>query len=111
MAAEARSLALHRAVAEKIRHDPALFEKARKTLARFRTIFVPGQPYLAEWESLFDQGMEAALSMAVEESEHAAIMRKSSPFAGILSVSERQAIFDEWSARRAQYSGRIPLSK
>jgi len=71
-----RSLALHRLVAERVMRDPALFEKARMTLARWReTVCVTSQPYLEEWERLMNQGVEACLSVALEDSQRAAALR------------------------------------
>lgn len=85
-----RSLAMHRLVADKIRRDPALFEKAKGTLARWRTVVCPAsQPYLEEWERLMKQGADACLAVAVEDSERANALRQSSPFAGILTNQER----------------------
>ncbi|MFZ1445403.1 MAG: hypothetical protein WAS49_07990 [Candidatus Dechloromonas phosphoritropha] len=92
-----RSLALHRLVAERIMRDPALFEKARLTLARWRrTVCVASQPYLEEWERLMNQGIEACLSVAVEDSQRAAALRQSSPFAGVLTNRERFACLKQW---------------
>ena len=72
--------------------NPALFEKARLTLARWRQMAcVASQPYLEEWEHLMNQGIEACLSVAVEDSQRAAALRQSSPFPGILTNRERFA--------------------
>lgn len=92
-----RSLDLHRLAVEKIRRDPALFEKVKATLARWRvTVSSTTQPYLAEWERLIADGMETCLAMAVEDSEHATALRKSSPFAGVLTNQERLAFLKAW---------------
>lgn len=93
-----RSLALHCLVAEKIRRDPSLFEKPKEVIKRWSLIVSPhSQPYLREWEKLLDQGMDACLAVATEDSERAAALRQSSPFVGILSNAERQAFFREWA--------------
>ena len=97
-----RSLAMHRLVAEKIRQNPALFNQARATLARWRkTVCVSSQPHLREWECLMNQGMEACLAFAVEDSERATQLRQSSPFAGLLSHSDRFAFLKTWSLTHA----------
>lgn len=97
-----RSLAIHRLVAERIRQNPALFDKAKETLARWRkTVCVSSQPYLYEWELLMNQGIEACLVVAVEESERATALRQSSPFAGILSNQDRFAFLKTWSLDHA----------
>ena len=92
-----RSLALHRLVAERVMRDPALFEKARLTLSKWRqTVCVASQPYLEEWERLMNQGVDACLSVAVEDSERAAVLRQSSPFSGVLTNRERFAFLRQW---------------
>lgn len=95
---DARSLALHRLIAEKIARDPALFDRARTTLARWRIIVDRNsQPYLEEWERLMEQGREACLAVATEESEHATALRQSSPFAGVLTARERFLFLKNWT--------------
>jgi hypothetical protein len=92
-----RSLALHRLVADKIRHDPALFERARATLARWRTTAGPAsQPYLEEWERLMNQGVEDCLAVAVDDSERATALRQSSPLSVLLTNRERFAFLENW---------------
>jgi len=97
MQIDQRSLYLHRLVAEKLRREPWLFDNARATLARWRTIVAPNsQPYLREWERIFDMGMDAALAVATERSERADALRQSSSFCGILTNQERIAFFRQW---------------
>ncbi len=102
---DARSLAMHRLVAETIRRDPALFEKARATLRRWRGSVSPGaRPYLDEWERLLRVGIEASLAVAVEDSERATALRQCSPFAGILTSQERFAFLRTWKKAHAPTS-------
>ncbi len=97
-----RTLAMHRLVAEKIRQTPALFDKAKATLARWRTtVSVSSQPYLLEWELLMNQGVETCLAVAVEESERAKALRQSSPFAGLLTHQDRFTFLKTWSLDHA----------
>lgn len=51
-----------------------------------------------------NQGMEVALGVAVEDSEHAADLRRSSPFAGVLTNKERFAFFKNWSRRHVPHA-------
>jgi hypothetical protein len=97
-----KSLALHQLVAQKIERDPRLFGHVQKTL-EFRRSQADwaNQPYLARWQALVDDGMQAALSVAVEESERGQAMRQASPFAGILSNSERRSFLKSWSRNHA----------
>ena len=97
-----RTLAMHRLVAEKIRDDPALFDKAKTTLARWRTtVCIRSQPYLCEWERLLNLGIETSLAMAIEDSERATQLRQSSPFAGILTHQDRFAFLKKWKIDHA----------
>lgn len=58
---DARTLDLHRRVAEKVRADPRLFDQAAATLKRWREMYSPHSlPYLAEWERLIGLGMRHA---------------------------------------------------
>ncbi|HQR29223.1 MAG TPA: hypothetical protein PLL32_02360 [Anaeromyxobacteraceae bacterium] len=100
---DARSLELHRLVAARIRRDPALLERVRLTLRRWRDPDDRSRadPYLAEWERLLDQGLEPLLATAVEDSERAATLRQCSPFTGILSAKERHAFLKSWAADHA----------
>jgi hypothetical protein len=94
---DARCLALHRLVVDKVRGDPVLFDQVRSTLSRWRTMVdARSQSYLLEWEALVALGMGECLALAVEESERAAVLRKSSPFAGILTDEERVAFLSSW---------------
>lgn len=101
---DSRSLALHRLVAAKIRNDPALFERARATLARWRSsVCVQSQPYLEEWQRLMDQGADVCLTVAVDDSEKATAMRQSSPFSGLLTNRERFAFLKAWNQDHAPH--------
>ena len=95
-----RSLAMHRLIAEKLRRDPALFENVRATLIRWRsTVCQASQPYLNEWELLIQQGMDACLAVAIEDSQRATALRQSSPFCGVLTEPERLAFLKTWDAK------------
>ncbi|GHT89295.1 hypothetical protein AGMMS49543_28340 [Betaproteobacteria bacterium] len=93
-----RSLAFHRLVAEKIRRDPGLFSKVLPTLQRWKGAegCRRSLPYLMEWEQLARQGMDACLTIATEDSEHAQALRQSTPFVGILTHAERFAFLKSW---------------
>jgi hypothetical protein len=97
-----RSLAMHCLVAERVRRDPALFERAQLTLARWRsTVCAASQPYLDEWDALMSQGAEVCLRVATEDSERATALRQSSPFAGLLTHQERFAFLKSWGSNHA----------
>jgi len=93
---EARSLAMHAAIARKIEREPALLEKARGNLHRWRQLdsHRPTPEWLKEWSALLEKSWPEIASLMVEPSERAARLRQSSPFAGLLSVVERQRIYE-----------------
>lgn len=96
---EARSLALHRLVAEKLRRQPERLDKVRLTLKRWQARATPQvQGELDQWQALLDQGLEAILAVAEEDSERGRALRKSSPLIGILSPHEQMAFFRTWRA-------------
>ena len=98
-----RSLAMHRLVAKRIRENPELFDKARATLGRWRsTVSVGSQPYLKLWDDVMNEGIEACLDLAVENSERATALRQASPFAGILTDEERLTFLRTWNRDHAQ---------
>lgn len=97
---DARSLALHLLVVKKLRNDPSLFGQVCATLSKWRDIVDQrSQPYLIEWETLIARGMDECLTVTGEEPEHADALRKSSPFAGILTEDERLTFPAGWSKR------------
>ena len=94
---EKRSIALHRAIAERIRKNPALMEKARENLRKYLDRFArenrPLPNALSEWQDiLMSQSREAVLELLVSSGESASRLRQSSPFAGILTPKERWKI-------------------
>ena len=99
---DARTLAMHRVMVEKIRREPALFARLGQNLARWKQTAAPGtQAYLEAWQALVDQGPEACFAVALEESDRGQVMRSSSPFAGVLTNAERWAFLKSWSRHEA----------
>jgi hypothetical protein len=95
-----RSLALHETVAAKIEARPELLDVARANLARW----IGRSPHgaLLEWQRLLDRvTIPELVALLRSESETAARLRQSSPFAGILTPEERLAILRRHDPRRA----------
>ena len=88
-----RSLALHHAVAEKLRAQPERIEIARENLRRWSAGAGRSQPYLDEWRRILDLPLEEILSLMEQDGERMTALRQSSPFAGILEPAERWAIY------------------
>ncbi len=88
-----RSRALHEAVASKLKDQPELLAVARSNLERW--LAASPSPVLKEWQRLLDQlPLPELLTLLVSASEEAKQLRQSSPFAGLLTPAERQAILD-----------------
>jgi hypothetical protein len=95
-----RSLALHEAVAAKLEADAQLVEIARANLQRW--LSTSRNPALLEWRRLLDTlPQPELLSLLRSRGDDAARLRQSSPFAGLLTPRERQAILDRHESRRA----------
>jgi hypothetical protein len=88
-----RSLALHHAVAEKLRAHPELIEIARENLNRWYAASGRSQPYLDEWRQILDKPLDEVLSLMEQDSERMTALRQSSPFAGVLAPAERWAVY------------------
>jgi hypothetical protein len=91
--AEERSLAYHRAVAERL-HDDAVLERARARLRdwRERGIVVA---YALEWEHILAMPLEALKQAILDESEAGRARRQATPFAGVLAPRERWQLWRE----------------
>lgn len=97
-----RSLAFDRLIAAKLRANPALVTKARANLERWLATCSPGvRPVLVEWQRLLDGPAEALFAMLEGSDEHAARLRQSSPFCGIITPAERTRILRDFHARES----------
>jgi hypothetical protein len=95
-----RSLALHEAVAARIEAHPELLDVARRNLARWLSHGRQGA--LLEWQALLERvSVSELVALLRSESETAARLRQSSPFAGVLTPEERRAILRRYDAQRA----------
>jgi hypothetical protein len=91
--AEARSLELHRLVAQRLRQDPPLIEKAR---ARVRVWLDDGRAhpnYALAWREALEGPFEELLALLVDPGQRARDLRQASPFAGFL---EPRARWEAW---------------
>jgi hypothetical protein len=97
-----RSLALHRAIAGKLRANPALLEIARENLNRWSIANGRSQPYWDAWREILNRPMGDVLELIVEDSERMTAMRQATPFAGVLAPAERWAIYVNFESGRAK---------
>ena len=89
-----RSLALHAAIAERLRVDPdAVLAQARASLARMRSLHAGAQQLLDEWKTLLRRPLPALLSVFGDPSPWARELRHVTPFSGVLSARERASVY------------------
>jgi hypothetical protein len=94
--AEARSLAYHHVVSERLRTDPDLAARARTRVEQW---IADGRSvhYALAWERLLAGPVETLRATLVADTEEARALRQATPFAGALSPQERWRI---WSDER-----------
>lgn len=90
--AEARSLAYHRVIAERLPEEPALLDAARGRIAEWRRDGRLHEAYLAAWEALLTGPPSALIASITADDEAARALRQTTPFAGALDPRERWAI-------------------
>jgi hypothetical protein len=99
--AEERSIAYHRAVAERLRREPALLEVARARvegwLAEGRSPF-----YAGRWRELLSRPLDELLAFLSDPGEDARAMRQATPFAGMIDPRERWRL---WREVRQRFEG------
>jgi hypothetical protein len=95
-------LAMHRAMARKIRRQPELFKRAMRNLARWEKLRRGCTGLLREWkEILLTDDMETVLRIATRADEHGDRLRQASPFCGILTEREREAICARYDEKQS----------
>jgi hypothetical protein len=98
-----RSLALHRAIAEKLRDRPELIDIGRDNLERWSRLSDRPQPYWDAWREILNRPLPEILLVLVDESERMTAMRQMTPFPGVLDPRERWAIYDEFAPEPAEH--------
>lgn len=93
--AEERSLALHRAIAERVRDDPAVLERARARVKRWLDTGEVARHWAEEWDAVLSRSTDDICGWLVDESEHARAMRQVTPFAGVIDPRTRWRIWRE----------------
>lgn len=96
-----RSLALDRAIAQKLIQKPELLQRAKETLQRWIQQRRPNVPkVMFEWQEILDWPFEEILKFLASSEPEPTRLRQSSPFCGILTQEERTAIFQEYDSLR-----------
>jgi len=90
--AEARSLAYHQAVANRLATEPALLATAQARVEAWRR---EGRPYAAAWTRILALQPAELAAALVEDNEPAGALRQSTPFANALPPAERWQFWRE----------------
>ena len=91
---EARSLAMHCLVAQKIELKPALLKQVKKTLENWRSRYKDDMPRaLDEWHTILQRPWPEIAHFITDPGERATRLRQSTPFAGVLTTSERERVY------------------
>lgn len=89
-----RSLALHRAAAQRLQEQPIWLEQAKQRVTEW--LAMPQPPHYAKlWMEILARPLPDIINFMLEDSERAQELRSSSPFAGILSPRERWTILKQ----------------
>lgn len=98
-----RSLALHAAVAIRLRDEPQIvLGRARASLARMRTLHPGARPFLDEWRLLLRRPLDALIPVLLDPAPWSRELRQVTPFTGVLSARERANVYREFArAERA----------
>ena len=92
-----RSLALHERIAERLRAAPAeTLARAEANLLRMRALHPGASDLLDEWERLLQGSLDALVDALINPGLHYRDLRHVTPFAGVLSTSERAAVYREF---------------
>jgi transcriptional regulator with XRE-family HTH domain len=98
-----RSLWLHRAIADKLRREPdATLERAHRNLERMMVQHSGAEPLLSEWVRILGLPVDRIVDVMVDAGVHARDLRQVTPFAGVLSASERARAYREFAERETR---------
>ena len=91
---EARSLAMHCLIAQKIAIKPALLKQVKKTLENWRSRYSDDIPRaLDEWHAILQRPWAEIAHFITDSGERATRLRQSTPFAGVLTTGERERVY------------------
>ena len=96
-----RSLSYHAAVADKLGQQPGVLDRARRTLRLQMDQHPHAHALLSLWEAWLDLPLPQLISLLTAPDLLARDMRQVSPFAGILTSSERLRILKRFRRTEA----------
>ena len=93
-------LAMHRAIARKIRREPKLYRRANRTLARWERVKRACPPPLREWKQILrEKDMNTVLRIITRADEEGNRLRSIAPFCGILTDRERNEVWARYDKK------------
>jgi hypothetical protein len=95
-----RSLAMHRAIGEKLLANPTLLEIARENLDRWSASNGRSQRYWDAWREILSRPLAEIVRLIGQEGEAMDALRQATPFAGVLEPRERWAIYEQFAPGR-----------
>ena len=108
--ADRRALALMRLIVEKIDADPSLLQIGVENMKRWREQRDGYQPpCLDQWDEWFARGepWERIRARLLQDADEGQRLRKSHPFAGVLTDEERESVYDfDCEQVRREYTAR-----
>jgi transcriptional regulator with XRE-family HTH domain len=103
-----RSLALHTAIAERLRREPKwVVTRARASLLRMKALHPGARPLLDEWRLFLRRPVEALVTAMLDPSPWGRELRHVTPFTGVLSASERTAVYRQFARDEAARRGDV----
>jgi len=93
--AEERSLALHRAVADKLASEPETLELARARVRRWLESAEVSPHWARAWNEVLSRSLPEIRAFLVDENEEARSLRQVTPFAGVIDPRTRWRIWRE----------------
>lgn len=91
--AEVRSLALHRAIADRLCDDPAVLLRARERVRDWARSGSVHPEYVRAWQELLETDAVAVAAAIVVDDERMRALRQVTPFAGVVPPRERWSIW------------------
>jgi transcriptional regulator with XRE-family HTH domain len=92
------SLALHAAIAERLRNAPeTVLARARASLLRMQTLHPGARPLLGEWRVFLRRPLEALVPVLLDPSPWGRDLRQVTPFTGVLSAKERAEVYRQFA--------------
>jgi hypothetical protein len=96
---ERRSLALHAAIADRLRREPdVILLRARRSLAHMQLVNPHAHVVLSEWAVLLERPLPEVLAVLSDLSARACELRHATPFSGLLSAGDRARIYRTFAA-------------